>query len=87
MIARAAARPAVVGSAVIWDDDIQAAAEYAIRYRKKLPSDRWTDGVIGAEAVARGIEKLAYELAGRVVADYEAGLMSMSLGEPEYPVK
>ena len=72
---------------MIWDDDIQAAAEYAIRYRKKLPSDRWTDGVIGAEAVARGIEKLAQALAAYVEAEHEAGLMSMSLGEPEYPVK
>ena len=38
--------------------DVQAALEYARRARKGLPSDRWTNGVTGAESVARGIEAL-----------------------------
>lgn len=67
--------------------DVEAAFEYARRYRKGLPSDRFCDGKTGAEAVARGIERLAEAVARQTVEEYERGAVSMSLGEPEYPVK
>ena len=46
-----------------WNDgdlhpDVEAALEYARRFKKGLPSDRWVDGHVGAVAVARGIERL-----------------------------
>lgn len=39
-------------------ESIEAAVEYARRWRKGRPSDRWTDGHVGAVKVARGIEAL-----------------------------
>lgn len=34
---------------------MRAAEEYRRRWEKGIPSDRWTDGALGAEAVAKGI--------------------------------
>ena len=39
--------------------EVEAALEYARRWRKGLPSDRWCDGHAGAVKVARGIEQMA----------------------------
>ena len=65
--------------------DVEAAFEYARRYRKGLPSDRFCDGQKGAEAVARGIERLAQAVARQAEDEYRRGVISMSPGEPEYP--
>jgi hypothetical protein len=59
------------------DDDVEAAFEYVRRFRKGLPSDRFCDGHTGAVKVARGIEKLAEELAARMVEEYARGLQAM----------
>jgi hypothetical protein len=69
---------------VIYDADIEAAREYARRWRKGLPSDRWADGHVGSVMVARGIEKLAIALAEHIVAERQRGVDAMSTGEPEY---
>ena len=39
--------------------DVGAALEYARRFRKGLPSDRFSDGHVGAVAVARGSERMS----------------------------
>lgn len=38
--------------------DIKAAAEFVRRAEKGLPPDRWSDGEIGAQSVAKGIRAL-----------------------------
>jgi hypothetical protein len=47
-----------------WSDgdlhpDVEAALEVSRRWRKGLPTDRFTDGARGMIAVARGIERMA----------------------------
>ena len=42
--------------------DVIVALEYARRWRKGLPSDRFCDGHAGAVATARGIELMAAAL-------------------------
>lgn len=42
--------------------DVLIALEYARRWRKGLPSDRFCDGHAGAVATARGIERMASAL-------------------------
>ena len=39
--------------------DVEAALEVSRRWRKGLPTDRFTDGARGMIAVARGIERMA----------------------------
>ena len=57
--------------------EVDAALEYARRWRKGLPSDRWCDGHAGAVKVARGIEQMAAALV-RLMAEEEArGLEAM----------
>lgn len=46
-----------------WEADINTAREYARRRRKGIPSDRWTDGAVGAAKVAAGIDALDWMLA------------------------
>lgn len=38
--------------------DMKAAAEFVRRAEKGLPADRWSDGEIGAQSVAKGIRAL-----------------------------
>lgn len=71
-----------------WQDDIHpdvmAAVEFSRRYHKGLPSDRWADGKIGAEAVARGIDRLVMAVARNMAEQAARNAASMSPGEPEY---
>ena len=57
--------------------DVEAAHEYVRRWRKGLPSDRFTDGHHGAVAVARGIERMAAALARYVEEEHRRGLEAM----------
>ena len=61
--------------------DVEAALTYAERFRRGLPSDRWTDGHVGAVATARGIELLAAEIIRLRNEEVQRGRESMSLGE------
>lgn len=53
--------PEIIGETQVSElhPDVDAALEYARRFRKGLPSDRWSDGHVGAVSVARGIEMMA----------------------------
>ena len=76
-----------------WDEsdaDLMAADEYARRWRKGLPSDRFTDGHVGAVSVAKGIEKLkaqrdylANVVASLLHEQAARNAVAMSPGEPE----
>lgn len=57
--------------------DVEAAFEYARRWRKGLPSDRFCDGQKGAVAVARGIERMAQAIARQMADEYQRGLEAM----------
>ena len=65
------------------DTDILAALEFHRRWRKGLPSDRWTDGHKGAVEVARGIEAMAVIIAAYMAEDQRRGTESMSIGDPK----
>lgn len=49
--------------------DVSAAMEYWRRWRKGIPSDRWTDGHKGAVQVARGIERMMVTVAKYIEDD------------------
>ena len=51
--------------------DVDVALEYARRWRKGIPSDRWCDGHAGAVQVAKGIERMAATIL-RQIAENDA---------------
>lgn len=66
---------------------LRAAAEFARRSRKGIPSDRWADGTAGARLVAEGIAAqqavivmLTQTIVEMSAAGLEAGRISMGLG-------
>jgi hypothetical protein len=57
--------------------DVLAALEYARRFRKGLPSDRWCDGHAGAVKVAKGIEQLAAAVVRYMEEEERRGVEAM----------
>jgi hypothetical protein len=57
--------------------DVEAALEVSRRWRKGLPTDRFTDGARGMIAVARGIERMSAAILRHMDEDARRGADAM----------